>query len=283
MRQRITQKLHRSAGRRPVRRGLVFAAAAVTGTLLGGLLFQPLMARLAPERFTLEGIHVIGTQRVRGEELIEISGLRPGTSLVTLDTAQVSERVVSHPWIAEARVTRFLPHQLLIAVVEREAAAIAELGTPAQPWLVDAEGTPFARATVLDREIHPVIFGAPDAQPGHPHPLLAQGVDITRAVAARELPAAQRVQVGEGDRNAMPELRLGPRERQVVLGGGDLEAKLDRLSWILKADLPELGEAASIDLRFGDRVILRSGPSSTGDEATGPTGGAGPSDTRRAG
>jgi hypothetical protein len=283
VRQRITQEVRRRAGRRAIRRWVIFATAGVTGLLCGALLFEPLLARLTPRRFALESVFVIGAQRVSVEELVGISGVDAGTSLVALDTAQISERVTSHPWIAEARVTAFPPHKLLVAVVEREAAAIAELGAPPLPWLVDAQGTPFAPASVLDREIHPIIFGVADAQPGHAHPLLAQGVDITRAVAARGLPVAQGVQVGDGDRNAIPELRLGPRERQVVLGGGDLEAKLDRLSWILKADLPELGAASSIDLRFGNRVILRSGPSPTGDEATGPIGREGPSDTRRAG
>ena len=69
----------------------------------------------------------------------------------------------------------------------------------------------------------------------------------------------------------------------MILGGGDLEAKLDRLSWVLKADLGETGAASSIDLRFGSQVILRDGPPPSGDEATGDRGGASPSDSGRAG
>jgi cell division protein FtsQ len=225
----------------------------------------------------------MGAHRIAAEDLIGASGVALGTSLLALDPAAVAERLASHPWIAEARVTPFLPRKLLVAVVEREPAAIAEIGAPPAAWLVDAGGTPFALATRVDREMHPTIVGAADAKPGRPHPLLAQGVQIAAAVGRHGLPAARRVRVGGTDPHLLPELLLGPGERRVVIGGGDLEAKLDRLSWVLKADLAEMGAASVIDLRFGDRVILRDGPSRSGDEATGTRGGVGSSDRGRAG
>jgi cell division protein FtsQ len=226
---------------------------------------------------------VLGTHRITPEELVRTSGVAAGTSVLSLNPAEVSQRLASHPWITEARVITFLPRKLLVAVVERETAAIAEIGTPASGWLVDENGTPFAPATAIDREIHPTIVGIPDAQPGRPHPLLAQGVHIARAIAGRGLPPARGVRVGGDDPRALPELRLGPGERKVVLGVGDLEAKLDRLSWVLEADLAEAGETSTIDLRFGGQVILRSGPSLSGDEATGARGGVNPSNGGRAG
>jgi cell division protein FtsQ len=240
-------------------------------------------ARLAPRQFALDTASVAGASRITVEELVSASGVASGTSVLALDPAAVSERLAAHSWIREARVTTFLARKLLVAVVEREAAAIVEIGAPPTAWLVDASGTPFAFATRIDREMHPTIVGVADARPGRPHPLLAQGVQIARAVGERGIPAARRVRVGDGDPHALPELRLGPAQRKVVLGGGDLDAKLDRLSWVLKADLAEIGAASTIDLRFGSRVILRDGPPSSGGEATGARGGAGPSSRGRAG
>jgi hypothetical protein len=257
--------------------------AAVAGLLLGSFLFEPMVARVAARRFVLDTISVVGAHRIAAEELVGASGIAAGTSALTLDLAAVSERLASHPWITEARVTTFLPRKLLVAVVEREPGAIVEIGASPTAWLVDASGTPFALATGIDQEMHPTIVGVADAQPGRPHPLLAQGVHIADAVARHGLPSARRVQVGGGDPHALPELLLGPRERRVVLGGGDLEAKLDRLSWVLKADLVEMGAASAIDLRFGSRVILRNGPSHSGGEATGARGGVSTSDRGRAG
>jgi hypothetical protein len=259
------------------------AGATVAGLLLGSLLFEPILARLVPQHFLLETVSVAGIHRTTAAELVGASGVTAGTSVLALNEDAISERLAAHPWVAHARVTTLLPRNLLVAVVEREPAAIVEIGAPPTPWLVDVGGTPFAPATGMDREIHPTIVGVADAQPGHPHPLLAQGVYIAGSVTRRGLPAARRVQVGEGDPHALPELRIGPAERSVVLGGGDLEAKLDRLSWILRADLAEMGAASTIDLRFGSRVILRDGPSPEGDEEMGARGGVGPSERGRAG
>ena len=283
MREKKTQRADRATAPRRLTRWSTYAGAAVAGLLLGSLLFEPMVARLAPQQFVLDTASVVGAHRVAAEELVSASGVAAGTSVLALDPAAVSERLASHPWISRARVTPFLSGKLLVAVVEREAAAIVEIGAPPTAWLVDASGTPFAFATGIDHEMHPTIVGVDDAQPQHPHPLLSQAVQIAHAVGRRELPGARRVHVGGGDPRALPELRLGPRERKVVLGGGDLEAKLDRLAWVLKADLAEMGSASTIDLRFGSRVILRNGPPPSGDEATGTRGGVGLSKGGRAG
>lgn len=283
MRERSTLRSDRGAAPHRLTRWSTFAGAAVAGLLLGSLLFEPIARRVAPQHFALDTVSVLGAHRITAEELVSTSGVAAGTPVLSLDLADVSQRLASHPWITEARVIAFLPRKLLVAVVERETAAIAEIGTPPSVWLVDENGTPFAPAAAIDREIHPTIVGIPDAQPGRPHPLLAQGVHIARALGGRGLPPARRVRVGGDDPRALPELRLGRGERKVVLGGGDLEAKLDRLSWVLEADLTETGEASTIDLRFGDQVILRNGPPLPGDEATGARGDVDSSNGGRAG
>ena len=283
MRKKNTQRADRATAPRRLTRWSTYAGATVAGLLLGSFLFEPLAARLVPGQFALDTASVAGAHRVAAEDLVSASGVAAGTSALALDATAVSQRLMSHPWITEARVTPFLPRKLLVSVVEREAAAIVEIGAPSTAWLVDSGGTPFAFATGVDREMHPTIVGVEDAQPQRAHPLLAQGVKIARAIDGRELPAARRVRVGGADPHALPELRLGPRERKVVLGGGDLETKLDRLAWVLKADLAEMGPASTIDLRFGSRVIFRDGPPPSGDEATGTRGGASSSNGGRAG
>jgi hypothetical protein len=274
---RSRRRPSRSAPARVLSRWSTLSLAALAGLLSGFVFFEPVIARVSPKQWTLESFSVVGTRRVAAEELVRASGVAAGTAVSAVDLAAVSERLASHPWVHEARVTTFLPSKLLVAVVEREAAAIVEIGAPAVAWLVDAGGTPFAVAAAVDRELYPTLVGVPDVRPGQANPLLAEGVEIARAVARRDLPAARRVRLGGGDPGALPELQLGPGGRTVVLGGGDLEAKLDRLSWILKADLAELEATSSIDLRFGSQVILRDGPPSSEGEATGARGGAGPS------
>ena len=54
---------------------------------------------------------------------------------------------------------------------------------------------------------------------------------------------------------------------RVVLGTGPLPPKLERLARLLAEASDEVAEAARIDLRFGDRVVLGGGPSPDGSEA----------------
>ncbi len=283
MKRRRSRGPVRAAASRRLYRWSVLAGAGVAGLLFGLLLFEPLIARMAPQKLALTTFSVIGARRIAAEELVRASGVTVGSSVRALDPSAVSERLAAHPWISEARVTTFLSRKILVAVVEREAAAIAEIGAPPTAWLVDAGGTPFTTGTAIDSEIHPTLIGAEGAEPGQPNLLLAQGVQIARAVARRGLPPVRRIRLGGADAGSLPELWIGTRERRVVLGGGELPAKLDRLSWILQADLDGIETVSSIDLRFGSGVVLRSGPPPSGGETTEPRGGAAPSNSRRAG
>ena len=47
------------------------------------------------------------------------------------------------------------------------------------------------------------------------------------------------------------------QEPAVVLGREDLDSKLRELARLLAADVPEIGDAAEIDLRFADQAVLR--------------------------
>ena len=135
MRQKKTRRADRARAPRRLTRWSTYAAATVAGLLLGSFLFEPVAARLAPGRFVLDTASVAGAQRVAAEELVSVSGVAAGTSALALDAVAVSERLISHPWISEARVAPFLPRKLLVSVVEREAAAIVEIGAPSAAWL----------------------------------------------------------------------------------------------------------------------------------------------------
>jgi hypothetical protein len=66
------------------------------------------------------------------------------------------------------------------------------------------------------------------------------------------------VRVARDDPARLPALVLASGTR-VTLGAGDLDGKLARLAALLAAGRPEVAAALEIDLRFGDRMVLRSG------------------------
>jgi hypothetical protein len=230
-----------------------------------------------------DSIFITGAERVPTAELVRSAAVPRGVPFSALDLEDVSARVAAHPWVLEARATALPPDTLLLEIVEREPRATVWLGTPEQPWLVDGDGTPFARAAVAGFASPggvPQIRGTAGLEPERPHPELAQAVRILEALEARGLPAPQEVELSGEDPRAVPSLlltELSGRRLRVVLGGGPLEPKLERLARILSANRPETAEAEVIDVRFAGQVILRSGPSSEEGEATDERGNASPS------
>jgi hypothetical protein len=110
-----------------------------------------------------------------------------------------------------------------------------------------------------DTRGYAVVVGPDDAKARSADPRLAEGVAVARALRAHALPPVKEVLVGRDAPSRLPALVLGSGTR-VTLGAGELDAKLARLAALLAAGRPEVAAAFEIDLRFGDRMVLRSGP-----------------------
>jgi hypothetical protein len=173
-------------------------------------------------------------------------------------------------------VTLLRPGRVLVAVEEREPVAVALLGNPPTRFWLDGEGVPFLPVGSDDAAGKPVVVGSPDARPGEADARLAEGVALARAIAELGLPGVREVQVGRGVPEELPALSLLSGAR-VLIGAGDHAAKLERLAALLAARLPELAAAREVDLRFGDRMVLRGGPPGPlGAGAAGASGGSPP-------
>jgi hypothetical protein len=233
-------------------RAAVLAVAFGGGASGGALSGDTLLARAFPERAAQVRLALRGNQHAEALELAAAAGVGPGVRLASLDLAQVRAGVASHPWVRSVRVAALPPDRLLVAVEEREPVALAPIGETT--WLVDRSGLAFLPA---DGQPLPVLAGA--AAPDDPR--LADGVAWLEALAAHGIPAVAALALADADPLLAPALVLdagaaAPGAR-VLLGSGERDAKLARLSRLLAAGLPELATAAEIDLRFGADVILR--------------------------
>jgi hypothetical protein len=175
--------------------------------------------------------------------------------------------------VARARVTLLRPGRILVAVEEREPVAVALLGSPPTRFWLDAEGVPFLPVGGADTAGRVAVVGPEEARPGRAEPRFAEGVALAGALARHGL-AVREVQVARSEASELPVLVLASGAR-ALLGAGDHETKLARLGALLAARLPEVAAAREIDLRFGDRMVLRGGPPAAAGEA-GAGGGAPP-------
>jgi cell division protein FtsQ len=243
---------------------LLFLTALAAGAFLGARDPGELVRASLLSGFELESISTRGLSRLSAAEVARSTGLATGTRLAEVDRSLVEARLRQHPWIEQAHVAPLPPGRLLVEVIERKPLALAPSGKPPELWLVDAEGTPFAPAGESDGESLPTLH-ASDTTPGEPSDLLRQGIRMARSLEARGLPSVREIWFEAGDEGVVLRLRGVPA--RVVLGTGPFPPKLQRLARLLTEASDEVAKAARIDLRFGDRVVLRGGPSPDGSEA----------------
>jgi hypothetical protein len=104
----------------------------------------------------------------------------------------------------------------------------------------------------------------PPPRPGRPDERFAEGVALADAVAREGVAGVREIHVAGAEPAELPVLVLAGGAR-VTLGVGEPEARLRRLAALQRARLPEVAAAREIDLRFGDRMVLRGGPPSGGE------------------
>lgn len=139
-------------GRRGAELGVL--AAAVVGLVVLGRWTHSYVT-VSPH-FAAGVADVTGNDRVTSEEIQELSGLEPGTNIFALSTTDAARRIEEHPWISSAKVSRRLPSQVSIEVVERQAQALLRLGSL---YLIDGEGAIFKELAPEDPVDLPTITG----------------------------------------------------------------------------------------------------------------------------
>lgn len=242
--------------RRPL---LIAVAAALFGALFGdGLL--PGMS--GGGEGLLERIAVRGVERLSAEQVARATGVAPGAALAGVDVGAVRENLERHDWIAEAKTLRLPGGALVVGVVERRPVATVTLDDTL--FAVDERGAPFAP---LDPQAEPglVRLVAEDAlTPREPSPELARAVRLAHRLPELGMaPPAQISIAASGDPEGYA-LELAALPARVVLGRADLDGRLEDLALLLAARPDAVAGATSIDLRFANQVVLRSGPARDG-------------------
>lgn len=116
--------------------------------------------------FAIEQVDISGTQRVKRNEVIQLTGVTNQTNLFQINLNTMEQKICCHPWIAKASVKRSLFSNLVITVVEEEPLAIVNIKNLAD-IIINTQGHPFKEYDPQKDQLNflPVI----------------SGVDLTRA------------------------------------------------------------------------------------------------------
>lgn len=204
--------------------------------------------------FAVREIRVLGVERVRGADVVVMSGLEPHTAIWRIDPAEIEERVRQHPWVKEATVRRELPARLVFAVEEWRPAGIAAMD---KLYYVDEDGVMFKAVDEEDPVDFPFLTGLRSAElrPGRPgvRKKLSQVLAFARTVERTTLGLSEiRFQPGGG-------IVLYPVSYPVPfhVGWGDWDDKLDRLRWFVREFRGQPGRFKAVDVSFRGQLIAR--------------------------
>lgn len=201
--------------------------------------------------FRADAITIVGESHLSEARILKIAGLGPDTNLVHTDLMGAEQRLRSQPWVAEATITRSLPHGLEIRVVEREPAATTL--ADGRRVLVSTDGVILGgarNASELPRVTAPEGGGNVRAE------ALAVGAQVSAAMPTGLRSAVATITV---DAEGAVVVRTG---RGVLVTYGDasqLEAKAQSLKAVIDWATREHKNLASVDVTVPGSPTARLG------------------------
>lgn len=215
----------------------------------------------------IEDILSEGRQRTSAGEIYRILEPYYGQSILSVDIGAIQQRLQSLPWVREAAVTRQFPDRLRTTIKEHRPIAIWQPSAGQStmgPALVSDRGDIIQISVVSPYRHLPILSGA-DAPAG--------AADLLRLVGSepslgRLVTGAERV---DGRRwNVFVDGRIEVRlpEREPELAWQRLARLHDREALLTRA-------IEAVDLRLGDRVIVRLADEVLNPAGSGPTAGLG--------
>ena len=226
---------------------MLLGAVGLYGAILGGHMPKVVQAVTARTGFAIEDIRISGRRHASEIDVLGELDLNGRASLLGYGAEAAREKIAGLPWVASVSIRKTYPSTLEIRIVEREPFAIWQNGSKLA--LVEQSGNVIVAYPGGQFSNLPLIVG-----PGAPEkaPNIIEQVSTQPRVADR-VKAFIRV----ADRRWNLRLENGITVRLPANGArraiADL-AGIDRRDALLDRDI------AAVDLRFGDRMVVRLTP-----------------------
>ncbi len=207
----------------------------------------------AQEMFELKGILIEGNHFVKNSEILERLSVDLSKSLFELNLETIAAQAKSHPFVKQVSVSRRLPDNLVIRIVEKRPVALLNRGSLA---LVDESGDAlpgFDSVHLLD---YPLITGIGAQQKEALNEVLdfitfARKNDFLLYAGISEISYTEETGIFFFlDENMLP----------VIVGNGGFYDKCTKLASVMSVLRKggKLAQTKSIDLRFEGRVVVKS-------------------------
>jgi len=239
-----------------VKEGTTWRGSAVRVFAVGGVLITAAAIVLCTPWFgvvDLREVVISGNHRAAATDLLSLSGLHRGQSLLVTSLARVRENLLAHPWVKDTTLGRRLPHTLTIRVEEREETAWIEAPS-GDGCLTVGEGGVVVSTECSRSEALIELRGVRLSGPGAGAVLLDRPVaDLIDRLRAGPLASLGVVRIDRTDAGSV-ELATASGLRVLL---GDVNEALSRLDSLtaLSRSL-DIADYEVIDLRFGGEATL---------------------------
>ncbi|MBR9982396.1 MAG: FtsQ-type POTRA domain-containing protein [Desulfatitalea sp.] len=247
-------------------RGRLWVGLKLTGLMAVLIGFSALFiagyaAVTRADYFRTQAIEVLGHQRLSTQTILDQAGVRRGENLLGLNLRLVRERLLSHPWIETARVTREIPDTIVIHVSEHVPLARVDLG---RHFLINRAGRIFKEVGSDDPVDLPLVTGMAFRDISLGDDALAPAMKAVLTVL--QLSEQQRGMLGYDqiarvhlDEAMGVALTLAADQRIVKLGFGQYEVKFARFNRITDhlAQNDRWRHCVAVDLNNPDRVVVQ--------------------------
>lgn len=233
---------------------LVVGTAAAVALRLPQMAGTAIGEQVGASGFEVRRVELRGLNRMDHNTVYNAVLDQPSRAMPLVDLDGIRARLMSFPWIKDARVSRRLPDTLVVEVVERAPAALWQNGP--RLFLVDGEG-------VTLREVHPdavptlPVVAGPGAQRqvNHLGALLEAAPRLRPLLASATWIGDRRwdLRFKSGETLALPE-GMEPAQR-AVRRFADMDQRRQLLG----------GNFVRFDMRIEGRMIVRLKPGQNGE------------------
>ncbi len=133
---------------------LIAAVAAVAAVSTFFILVHDILTQC--DYFKISRLTIEGAQRLSEKEIAQQAGVGKGVNILAINLSLVRKRLLAHPWIAEAGVSREIPSGLTIRIKEHTALAVVDVG---KKFLINRSGKIFKAWDASDPADLPVVSG----------------------------------------------------------------------------------------------------------------------------
>lgn len=163
--------------------------------------------------FKISRLTIEGAQRLSEKEIAQQARVGEGVNILAVNLTLVRKRLLAHPWIAEAGISREIPSGLSIRIKEHTPLAVVDVG---KKFLINLSGKIFKAWDVTDPADLPVVSGL-------------NVLDLPPVYGQTELPAGESARERTTPFKAvMKVLRLGRQQGSILPNRSIRQIRVDR-------------------------------------------------------